>query len=207
MSEYKPNPEIVKFWAENCLPIFSAITAGSYWLTTIQIRYEWARKEIAKRHKNPLKIIVSDAKTQDFVGENIFLPFGSNLDGDTPKIAIFVPDVLEEFLNIQKRHGKKFRQVFEACIVVGFMHEFDHFALGLAPSNMPLPDEMARIESIVWADTCEYTIRFFCEVYGYELCYSDRLFYGKWLECGRNRESILWKSFIASYYTKIQRHN
>ncbi len=206
MSEYIPNPEMIKFWQQECIRIFDAITSHKYWLAMIQFRYDWAMKEIAKRYGIGPKFTLSDLESKDSGGEGMTLPAACRIDDGIPTLVFFVPCLKGIFLEAQRRFPHNFRKAFESTAVIGFLHELDHLALGLVDPEQVSLDKIVAYESIAWGETCERTVRLFCEVYRYPISHSDSLYYGKWIECGRNSDSQRWKDFILSLYKKIEWH-
>ena len=186
--------------------MFAQITRGRYRLVEIQARYNQLCEKIAQRYPHGLKITLSDVASEDSVGKNMTLPFGCRCINGVPEVALFVPAIRMVFEDFHKSSPRNFRQVFESCVIIGFLHELDHLALRIIGDEADLA-KVINGERIVWAETCEQAVRLFLDIYIEPLCWSDMLYYSAWVRCRRNVESKQWKDFIASLYGSLRRNS
>jgi hypothetical protein len=203
MPDFVPNRALKEFWDREVAPIMRSLATNSYGLPEIQARHFELLQTIADRYHHELSVSILDKRCANRVDSKYCLPFGCRALEGIPEVAIFVPVVKEIFLEIRKKSPAGFRRKFETTLVIGFLHELDHLALGLT-CNDPSFDAMLEVERVVWSWTCERTINVFAETYKRELCHSDRLYYDNWLRCGRNADSPCWRSFIANLYGSIR---
>ncbi len=193
-----------EFWNASCAPVVNQLDQGRYRLAGIQNRHDWCRREIIDRWGEPVKLELFDQQSPDTAGPKTTLAMGCRIDEGIPKIGIFVPELQKSFLQMQAKNPENLPRMFEAHMVIGLIHELDHLALGVAGKILSM-EEVINGETIVHADTCEYTIRLFAEIYGYPLPNHTKVMYSQWVECYRNRESNHWRNFIAALYRNVKR--
>jgi hypothetical protein len=201
MSQYKPDLEMVRFFDTWVQPTVVGLFENTHRLTALSNRLRSNLAGIQKRFGHNLRITLSDKASKDTV-PNGYLPFGYKIDASQPTICIFMPAQIQVLDAIKRSHPFQYKEVFEGTVAIGLIHETDHFALGIDCSSDI--SQTVKIESAVWALTCEHAIRPYVEIHGQVLNPSDQRLYLEWLKAGRNAESASWISFIQSMYGSLQ---
>ena len=155
---YAPDPQMKKFFEQELAPSILRLIGLSYPLVKIQERYNALMAEISTRYKQAtLPISLSDKAPTD-AHPNGFLLMGCSCENGRPSMTLFVRELRHLFFEMKIFKDANFRQVFETNVIIGYLHELDHLALG-AIGNPQDPSENARTECLVWAYTCELTMR------------------------------------------------
>lgn len=200
MSNYVPDPQMVEFFELEIAPLITSLMNGNYHLPEIQKEFGENLNVICNKY-GPLNIELCD-KPPKHITKNGFLPFGFNMNQGKPALIIFVQQLKILFDELAIRQWHNFRQCFEGIVIIGLMHEIYHIRLEQLIGE-GLFTEGGNTETVVWAMTCENTMRLLVELYHRKLIDSDYQTYSMWVQCGRNVKSPQWEGFIADFYSNI----
>lgn len=198
MQEYQPDPIVRQFFEWQVVPIIKNLFSESYKIPDIGKKLSENWEKIAERYGCNVSIEASDSFPSDDPGEGKMLMFGCALKDGKPKMVMFVRNLIMIWSTIGGNSS-----VWESFVVVGVMHELDHLALGVVELT-PTRDipKIIEGESIVWARTCQNTMRLLVEN-NWPLCGSDQDLYNAWISCNRKEKSSQWISFIKKRYGQL----
>lgn len=131
-----------------------------------------------------------------------FAPFICYIANNKPVIEASLPDLelMFSYINFEFGCPAEAKSVLKSSMVIGFLHELDHFAIGAVGKAMGSVAILIDCERRAWAKTCDETIFSLLKNYRQKLRAIDALFYLEWVKSGRNPESQSWKNFIADRY-------
>lgn len=160
--------------------------------------------EIREREKELLRII--RAKSPEVKVEFVLSYFGGGAaagcrtaDG-VACIRLSVPYHMDACLTLSIRDTENWRDEFETCLIIEWMHELEHLALDapisdIFPSGRSLPNE-----ELAWARTCKFTLLPLHEKYGKKISFFDG-YMRAWNECGRPvGYHEKWHRYVTSVY-------
>jgi len=190
-------------WTNDFQGVLDGLFQNRYRLPKIQERFNSQSQLIRERfHTN-----ISTHLVTTYNAESLDVLAGCWLTNGQPQVDFVVPKLLDVYYEARDSGETNWLLKMQDGVVLSMMHELDHLALGLVAGDRKHPssvDKLADYESRTWANTCEYVIRPMVEEYGVSITSSDRIYYGKWIEAGRNEKSPLWRDFIRSLYKKTR---
>ncbi len=148
-----------------------------------------------------IKATVFDRMPTVLKGVKKLPKFGCYIEGGFLNLCVYLPTLESIFAEAQKARPLTFKVIFETMVVIDFIHELDHAALGkISRVGDPVPSPKTKIEyeQMVWPRTCENVIRPLEEVHGLELYPTHKEMYFAWVGAGRNQESKPWKEYISN---------
>ncbi len=204
VAPYNPDRLMLKFWETDLVPIFAPLINGNSPLKEIQAIYHANMAAFQQQYGGMLDIALSDKSPRDSIGQDGALPMGCSLVNGRPKLTFFIPEIRKVFNRIRQIRRTDYRSVFETVCIISLMHELDHIALNRI-GNRADATTNADDERVVWARTCELTMKILSESYGWDFVGGDSEIYSTWVACGRNVESERWKKFITKLYGQLKR--
>lgn len=192
-----------KFWETKVLPVIISLDEESCPFPKVREAFRENARLIQERYHCDPEIYWFDEFFSKVINGKIS-PMACWIDENQPIIEVSIPANMLSFEDKRKTAGfKNFQEVFDVDLLIGFMHELDHIALGLVGESESLLD-MINGESIVWARTCENTIRLFVEEHHAKLTRFCHQRYDAWVMHGRNSENLEWRYFIATLHSDFR---
>jgi len=198
------DPEMKVFWDTELANIIQRLDGNVHRLPGIQERFNLLISRANNRYMRPIDLRIVCAELKIEAGEGRRIAFGCSVTNGQPSVTIVVPEMKRTFDELRQEDPGLFRRMFENFVIVSFLHELDHLALGIVGGADISVAQIIECERMVWAETCETTLRLFTETYKEILYVGDRLYYAAWIRGGRNAESQTWRDFIAKMYGQIQ---
>jgi len=193
-----------KIWLARGKPIIDGLFTGTCPFYQIQFAFNENRLLISQNYQQELRIHVCDYPCPFSVVSGVS-SFGSRLECGRPEIHIFLPELERLILSIKAIKVAKpehTESMISSLIMIGFMHETDHFALSMA-GNTPI-EEMIEWEIAVNARTCQNTIVPLYENCQQCLASGEAFHYKEWVNGGRDVNSLLWRKHITNMYSTFR---
>lgn len=185
-----PESEVKAFWARELEGLFKErILTGQTEYAVLNAQLRESRVEIRKRYGRDLEMRM----VANYAKAGWLVMMGSLVSKGQPAVELIIPSLMILHHECAKR-GHDARRAFELAILVGFLHELDHLALGEVGRSTHVESEKRA-----WARTCERTIRPLVE-FGAPVEAGHRIYYDAWVSARRDERSPKWDAFIRTHY-------
>jgi hypothetical protein len=183
-----PESEIREFWVRELEAFFKErILKGQTDYSVLNAQLVESYAAVRKQYGHDLSYKLVDR----YAKRGWRAKMGSSVNEGRPTMSLFIPSLM-----ILKRICAH-RRMFELTILVGFMHELDHFVLGEVGKGT-----LIESEKRTWARTCERTIRPLIEL-GAPVEDGNQRCYNAWMAAGRDEKSPQWDAFIKTHYRNV----
>lgn len=201
--------EIHAFWDQHFQKLMQdQIVGGKYGIAEINQRIAELTVLIKERYHSSISVNMMERYLTPVSVGNYALCSSQVSKNGVPEIYISVPALMAATAQVRFSGGPDWPKQMELALIIGYIHELDHLALGFkyADKESTTADELVEEEIVAWAQTCEKTIRVLVENYHFKLSVNDDFYYQQWLLAGRNQQSPAWQQFFwrsyAPFYQK-----
>lgn len=198
-----PQSEVlISFWREAGEPVEKVVFAQQHKVQEINDRIVVLLGGIWNRYSNNLSVV----RSTSFATNSVNILAGSSVLKGKPTIVIFIPAILRVYGELKMSKNSLWAEQFANGLVLLFIHEMDHLALGVVDSDAGQESHASFVERevVAWAHTCAYSITPLIKE-GIPITPSDMLFYRGWTKCGSTVTNLCWQEFVADLYKTIHR--
>lgn len=186
--------------AKNCVePLTEQLKRGCYRIPRIQQLFANQVLAITRRYPGKRIQISCYAREEPITKKGWAHVAWCQVKEDLLEITFSLPALLS-FL-VALGNNPRRNELFEFCIIISYMHELDHLALGLTGGN---EEKLLEEEILTWAKTCEGTLRILAEDCPEALPTGEAKKYMAWVKSGRNPQSPIWTDFIRAIYAEAE---
>ena len=187
--------EMTIFWDEHLGPLIGQLTSSSHPNETVNSILQDKYRLMYERYGH---LEVEFRRVRNYSGFG-FTPMGANYENGKPVMEIILPTVMDEFYAMQAHRSSAQKGIFENAIIIGYLHEFEHFIHEDPSRVISTLDERVESESLAWAKTAQ-SMELLKSAGHFELHPSDQSYYNAWVQSGRNETNSKWRGFIRDTY-------